>query len=294
VAAERAAVFSLQHCYCTAVVIAIADLEARMPLQSNNLLSFLLLLSLFCSVANAAWLGGTTFARTGVRTTTRSTNERAASSSSSSSPDPDVDAAKKLRQQAAKLREEVDSLEQRKRDAADAEQRALEQERASAVAQRERYSAVVPILKPDGSTVEERCDFSPRIVIRDDDDDDNNENASSFITTCEAALPLGILLGESEEFAGCTVVDEVAPGSNGEAAGLREGDIVRAITACQMTMETPTWQLMAGGIGVPKTTRFMYSVDGRPFEEVMDAVGSNRQDPQQRPMVIVIERRDES
>lgn len=265
-----------------------------MPLhvQTNNLLLFLFLLSLFSSIARA-WLGRPSSRRTPTiartKWTTANTNEflfLAAASSSSANADADADAAKKFRREAAQLREEVDSLERRKREASDAEQRALERERASAAARRERYSAVVPILKPDGGTVEERCDFPPR--IRDDKKD------ASFITTCEAVLPLGILLGESEELAGCTVVDEVAPGSNGEAAGLREGDIVRAITACQVTMETPTWQLMAGGIGVPKTTRFMYSVDGRPFEEVMDAVGSNRQDPQQRPMVIVIERRDES
>ena len=33
-----------------------------------------------------------------------------------------------------------------------------------------------------------------------------------------------------------------------------------------MEMEQPTWQIIAGGIGRPKTVRFMYSVDGRPFE----------------------------
>ena len=90
---------------------------------------------------------------------------------------------------------------------------------------------------------------------------------------------------------GGAVVDEVTPDSNGEKAGLQKGDLVRAVTACQMTMETPTWQLIAGGIGIPKTTRFMYSVDHRPFDEVLSAVASNRQDPQQRPMVIVVERK---
>lgn len=104
-------------------------------------------------------------------------------------------------------------------------------------------------------------------------------------------MPLGIILGESEEFPGAICVDEVARESNGEMAGVRVGDLLRACTACQVTMETPTWQLMAGGIGMPKTKRFMFSVDGRPFEEVMNAVASNRMDPDARPVVLVLERR---
>lgn len=113
-------------------------------------------------------------------------------------------------------------------------------------------------------------------------------DGTSFIAECATSLPLGILLGEGEEeFAGSVNVDGIAAGSNGEKAGIRPGDIVRAFTACIMEMELPTWQLIAGGIGVPKTKRFMYSVDGRPFEEVMHAVSSNRMDPEQRPVILV-------
>ena len=36
--------------------------------------------------------------------------------------------------------------------------------------------------------------------------------------------------------------------------------------------------------------RFMYTVDKRPFGEVMDAVGSNRNDPEGRPVVMALER----
>jgi len=75
-------------------------------------------------------------------------------------------------------------------------------------------------------------------------------------------------------------------------AGVQENDIVRAITATQTTMETPTWQLLAGGIGQPKTKRFMYSVDGRPLEEVLAAIGSNRMDPDGRDVWLVLERND--
>ena len=109
---------------------------------------------------------------------------------------------------------------------------------------------------------------------------------------CTASVPLGLVLGESEDIVGAVCVDEVAEGSNGEASGVKAGDLLRACTACQMVMDTPTWQILAGGIGVPKTKRFMYSVDARPFEEVLDAVSSNRMDPEERPAVLVLERRD--
>jgi len=196
----------------------------------------------------------------------------------------DAEDAERLRQQAEKLRREVESFEQEKAVAEQAEKDKIQQEIAIQQATRERYSAVVPILKPDGSTVEERCDFSPRY-----------KEGGSFITTVEASLPLGILLGESDDmFPGTrtVLIDEIASESNGEMAGLQEGDIIRAFTACRAEMEQPTWQLLAGGIGVPKMKRFMYSADNRPLEEVLDAIGSNRMDPDERPVLIVVERRE--
>ena len=190
--------------------------------------------------------------------------------------------AREMKEQAARLRKEIDSFQNQKKALEMEEKRKQNEERMVQRELRERYSAVVPILKPDGSTVKERCDFVPKW-----------SDQESFITVCETDLPLGVILGESEDFAGATVVDEVAEGSNGRAAGIKEGDIVRAFTACRMEMEQPAWQLMAGGIGIPKTKRFMYSVDGRPFEEVMDAIGSNRLDPEGRPVLLVLERRED-
>jgi hypothetical protein len=205
---------------------------------------------------------------------------RLVSPSSSSEPSE----AERLKQQAEKLRQEVAALEQSKRTVQIEERRVAEQARAEQAALRDRYSAIVPILKPDGTVSLEKCEFPPRV-----------KDGSTFIELCEAALPLGILLGEGEnEKTGLIVVDEVAKESNGAQGGLLEGDIVRAFTACKMGMDMPTWQVLAGGIGVPKTRRFMYSADGRPFEEVMDAVASNRMDPEQRPVLIVVERRETS
>ena len=57
-----------------------------------------------------------------------------------------------------------------------------------------------------------------------------------------------------------------------------------------MSMETPTWQLMMGGNGQPKTKRFMYSTNNKSFEEVMDAVGSNGMDPDGRPAWVELKR----
>jgi hypothetical protein len=188
-----------------------------------------------------------------------------------------------LKQKAAQLREEIASFEQEKMTVAERERQTRAQAQAEAMAQRERYSAVVPILKPDGQTVMERCDFRPYW----------KEPICSFIIVIEAMLPLGILLGESEEIPGAVVVDEVAPSSNGAQAGLRVGDLVRACTACRMEMVQPTWQLMVGGIGQPKTVRFMYSIDPKkPFEEVMEAIASNRMDPEQRSVLLVVERKE--
>ena len=186
-----------------------------------------------------------------------------------------------LLKQAEKLRKQVDEIQKQKQQVEQEENNRLKRERQAQQAQRERYTAVVPILKPDGSLVEERCVFSPRY-----------QDSTSFITTLLVELPIGVILGESEDFAGAIVVDEVAEGSNGESGGVLVGDLVRACTACKFAMEQPAWQLIAGGIGIPRTKRFMYSADNRPFEEVLDVVSSNRMDPEGRPVLLVIERQE--
>jgi len=141
----------------------------------------------------------------------------------------------------------------------------------------------VPILKDMGEEVMERVDFPPRL-----------KGGKSRIIAVQAPLPLGLVLGQDTTTSTpiLTTIDEVSPDSNGEIAQIKQGDIVRAVTACQTTMETPTWQLLAGGIGQPKTKRFIYSVDGRPLEEVLDAVGSNRMDVGGRDVWLVLERID--
>ena len=51
---------------------------------------------------------------------------------------------------------------------------------------------------------------------------------------------------------------------------------MRATTAVKQQMELPTWQILAGGIGRPKTFRFVFGCDldaqpQRTFEDVLGA-----------------------
>lgn len=188
------------------------------------------------------------------------------------------DEYKKMKEEAEKLRKEISSFEQKKIDAEQAEKRRMQLEQEEKTRLRDRYSAIVPILRPDGAVEEVRCDFPPY------------RKEGTHITVREASLPLGLILGESEDFVGAVVVDEVNEESNAQLADIRVGDIVRAFTACKMQMEQPAWQLIAGGIGRPKMFRYMFSADNKVFEEVMEAIGSNRFDPEQRPVLLVIER----
>ncbi len=195
-----------------------------------------------------------------------------------------------LLKQVQKLRDEVNQFEQAKEDEAKKVQREREQVEQQKQSDYMRFSAEVPILKGDGSEVMERVQFLPRLKGNGKGKGKGMGFQKSEIITVQAPLPLGIILGQSDELPGLTTVDEIADGSNGAAAGVRVGDIVRACTACQVSMEMPTWQLMAGGIGRPKTSRMMFSTDGKPFEEVMDALVSNQMDPNGRPVWLVLER----
>lgn len=210
--------------------------------------------------------------------------------------------------QAEQLRNEIEEFEQQKRR----DNEIYQQQQNDILNQQkqlqDRYSAIVPILKPDGTTVMERCTFTP---IRTDE--------TSSITTIESDLPLGIIIGEvttddsNQEDndpappqirrVPYIVIDEIAPHSHGERNDLRVGDILHACTACKVDMELPTWQLLLGGIGRPKTNRYMHSIgttangsgsrSAAPtiLGTTMNAIASNRLDPEQRPILLVIERR---
>ena len=191
---------------------------------------------------------------------------------------------------AEKLRADAASLESDKSIAIAAAQADRDAAAAADAAYREKWSVTLPILKQDGRTVNEGVAFKPLL---------SNGTASTLIRA-EIPLPMGMILGESvvEGVYGknitVTTVDEV--NDNSQAVGLLQpGDVLRCTTATQVQMTTPTWQLLVGGIGQPKTVRFMYACDGSrsSFEEVMGAIKSNSQDPEGRPAIIVVERKDD-
>jgi hypothetical protein len=201
--------------------------------------------------------------------------------------------AQYFKDQAERLREEIAALERAKQTALELEAQQQRADNRAAAELRDRYSVVVPILKPDGATVWESCRFTPIHPL-----------GTSTIVTVESPLPLGILIGEAvteveepSKNRSYIVIDEVSPDSFGAQSGLQVGDILHACTACQVEMELPTWQLLLGGIGRPKTVRYMHSVStsmaGRRLETTMEAIASNRMDPEQRPILLVMERLDD-
>jgi hypothetical protein len=206
-------------------------------------------------------------------------------------------AARLLLEKAQQLRNDITQFE-KERESFLQTQKSVEQQKKQEddkrrQAWKDTYSVVVPILKDDGREVQELVDFAPYYN-------------SSYIWTCETTLPLGIILEQKDCDKGSdfgsnklstnlsahflTVVEEVTEGSEGDKASIQVGDILRACTACRTVLKTPTWQLLVGGIGMPETRRFLYAVDNRPLEEILQAIGSNRMDPQQRPVFFVWER----
>jgi hypothetical protein len=222
------------------------------------------------------------------------------SSSSSSSNNP-LDQAKQWQEQAQRLRDEIAALEAVKANMKEQEQKVAQAELDTKRDYLERYSVVIPILKPNGMTVKEPITFPPRFNADVNPSSTSSPSPSndtvgsticSTILTRQASLPLGMILREHETLVGMTVVHEILPDSNAARGGIQEGDLLRAVTACQMEMDqSSTWQLLVGGIGRPKTVRFMYSVDYTEFERVLQAVASNRMDPEGRSVLLVLERR---
>jgi hypothetical protein len=88
------------------------------------------------------------------------TNYLSSSSSSSSSGE---DEARRLQEEAERIRAEIASFEQQKEEIARKEECKQQQIKSERQNKRMQYSAEVPILKSDGSTVVERVDFPPRI-----------------------------------------------------------------------------------------------------------------------------------
>lgn len=174
---------------------------------------------------------------------------------------------------AAALREEVRVLEEEEMS-----MKTIEKGSTEAVAGPGRLRITLPISKPDWSVEEEVVEFTSFYPV-----------GSSEILRLEAQLPLGIVIEEFDR--GFIQVIETSPEGNAAQAGIEAGDIVRACTGVKVQMELPTWQLLAGGIGKPKSFRFMFPTDRQPFETVMEAIGSNRMDTEGRPVLLCVERK---
>ena len=273
-------------------------------------LTLLPVLQILCLLSSSSFGSTTAYAWTYTSSSTRTSSRKAFNTFRyfSSSNDNNIDDnVESYRNQAEQLRNEIEQFEQQKRR----DNELYQQQQNDILSQQkelqDRYSATVPILKPDGTTVMERCTFTPIYT-----------DGMSHITTIESDLPLGILIGEvtttdttakddndatmtlqqQQQRVPYIVVDEVASNSNGEINGVQMGDIIHACTACKVDMELPTWQLLLGGIGRPKTNRYMHSVSSSSrspsiLEPTMNAIASNRFDPEQRPILLVIERRRE-
>ena len=139
--------------------------------------------------------------------------------------------AERLKEQARKLREEIEAFQEKKDNLEEEERQAIQKELDEKQAFIDRYSAVVPILKPDGTTVEENVQFPPTM----------GTDGDSIIKVFTAPLPLGIILGESEEIPVMTVVDEIQEGSNGEIAGGKGGDVdISCGISCSAPPPPPT------------------------------------------------------
>ncbi|GMH56721.1 hypothetical protein TrLO_g4282 [Triparma laevis f. longispina] len=196
-----------------------------------------------------------------------------------------------LLEQAARLREEADAIIREKTEVAAVAQ---EEERTTVqnnAAYKSQFSVVLPILKDTGKEVDEEVFFKPLFP-----QPEFKEISSSFgseILRFDIPLPLGIILGQ-EPTSDLITIDEIDSSINPLSSSLlKPGDLLRCCSATQTQMSMPTWQLIVGGIGQPKTVRFMYSCDGfrSKFEEVLDALKSNRMDVGGRDVVLVVERK---
>lgn len=184
--------------------------------------------------------------------------------------------AMESKQEAEALLAQAEAL---RREAAEAES-AIAARAPNVPTRSRRLKLILPMSKPDWSVVEEEVEFMPFL---------NN----SQLLRLDVKVPCGIVL-EQQEDDGVAVV-EVGPESNGERAGVRVGDRLRATSALRAQMEMPTWQLIGGGIGRPRLFRFIFGCDlcgppRRSFEDVLAAVASNREDPDGRPALLVLER----
>lgn len=101
------------------------------------------------------------------------------------------------------------------------------------------------------------------------------------LAVVEMDMPLGMVIEESGTLPGRIEVIEVVPGSNSEKAGVKVGDVVRAMTAQKSDAMAAAegniaFNALAGATtsGV-KVMKAIYIADGRPFDGAMEALMTN-------------------
>ena len=121
---------------------------------------------------------------------------------------------------------------------------------------------------------------------------------ASRLVVCALPLPLGVVFEERDRR---VVVVEIT--ADGSAAALppsaprpRPGDVLRAVSACIITMEYSGLNLLGGGNGRPRTRRVAYRVDDeatfgdQSFAQALAAVKSNARAGRGDDVTLVLER----
>ena len=98
--------------------------------------------------------------------------------------------------------------------------------------------------------------------------------AGARLVRADLRFPLGVVF-EAAAGGAQSVVAEVAPGGAADAAGVRAGDVLCALSAAAMRMTFPAAQLMLGGVGRPKLMRALVPAAGG-FAKAMDFLRSNK------------------
>mmetsp|Transcript_18813 Transcript_18813/g.39327 ORF Transcript_18813/g.39327 Transcript_18813/m.39327 type:complete len:209 (-) Transcript_18813:133-759(-) len=122
--------------------------------------------------------------------------------------------------------------------------------------------------------------------------DDDEDKAPSNLCVVEVPMPLGMIIeetmpGSNDLLNDKIQVGEVKPGSNAEAAGIKKGDVLRAVTA--QKLQPPAMGMSEDGVKILKA---MYICDGNGFASAMSALATNSAANQGSGRVaLVLERR---
>lgn len=114
---------------------------------------------------------------------------------------------------------------------------------------------------------------------------------SSKVCCVQVELPAGIVLEESDSIPGRIVVESITEAGTAWKAGIRQGDIIRAVSA-QQEMPVSQDEGIEPRIGPGKIKRAVFVCDGQPIGEVLKAVATNAVPRSRKPSAaFVVERK---